>query len=127
MPVNSDRSDAMASTVLVTGASGFIGLNLLHVLGPLPRRVVGLADRPVPDLAMASLARLGAVPPVDQVDVRNADAVAEAMERHRPDVVIHAAAVTAGPERERTDARTTIDVTENGVGRVMVSPLERDF
>ncbi|MDH3296535.1 MAG: NAD(P)-dependent oxidoreductase, partial [Acidimicrobiia bacterium] len=105
--------------VLVTGASGFVGLNLLHVLVSDRRPVVGLADRPLPDLAAASLAHLGPVPVVDQVDVRDTVAVAEAVGRHQPGVVIHAAAVTAGPDRERTDARTVVDVNVGGTQSVL--------
>ena len=106
-------------TVLVTGASGFIGLNLLHLLSPQPHRVVGLADRPLPELAAASLAGLGPVPQVDQVDIVDADAVATCFERHRPDVVLHAAAVTAGPDRGRLEARTIVDVNIGGTQSVL--------
>lgn len=106
-------------TVLITGASGFIGLNLLEALAPLPHRVVGMADRPMPDNAHAALAEVGPVPRLEVVDVRDADAVAAVMERHRPNVVIHTAAVTAGPERERTEARTVIDVNIGGTQSVL--------
>ncbi len=106
-------------TVLITGSSGFIGLNLLEALAPLPDRVVGVADRPMPEPARAVLADLGPAATVEIVDVRNADAIAEAMARHRPDVVIHTAAVTAGPERERAEARTVIDVNIGGTQSVL--------
>ncbi len=103
----------------MTGASGFIGINLLHILTEAGRPVVGLADRPVPRQALASLAELGPVPTVDIVDVRDAEAVAEAMVRHRPRAVIHAAAVTAGADREAADARTVVDVNIGGTQSVL--------
>jgi UDP-glucuronate 4-epimerase len=105
--------------ILVTGATGFIGLNLLHTLTASSRRVVGIADRPLPELAAASLGRSGEVPVVEQVDIRNGAAVNEVVAAHRPDVVIHAAAVTAGAERERSDARTIVDVNVGGTQSVL--------
>ncbi len=106
-------------TVLITGASGFIGLNLLEALGPLPHRVVGLADRLVPDEAGPIPARVGPAATLEIADVRDADAVAAVLRRHRPDLVIHTAAVTAGPERERAEARTVIDVNIGGTQSVL--------
>lgn len=117
--MNSESEPVQPVTVLVTGSSGFIGLNLLEALAPLPCRVVGLADRPVPDKARFSLAELGLVPVLEAVDIRDPHAVAEVMERHRPDVVIHTAAVTAGPERERSGARAVIDVNIGGTQSVL--------
>ncbi len=105
--------------MLVTGASGFIGINLLHVLVERGQPVVGLADRPLPEPAVVSLDRIGSVPDVEIADVRDADAVAGIVLRRRPQVVIHAAAVTAGPDREQTDARTVIDVNVGGTQSVL--------
>jgi nucleoside-diphosphate-sugar epimerase len=68
---------------------------------------------------------------VERVDIRDAAAVDEVVADYRPDVVIHAAAVTAGIDRERSDARTVVDVNvggtqsvldacrKNGVGRIV--------
>ena len=105
--------------VLVTGASGFIGINLLHVLTASGRAVVGLDDRPVPEPAVESLGRYGPVPVVEVADVRDADAMAEIVCRQRPEIVIHAAAVTAGGDRERRDARTVIEVNVGGTQSIL--------
>lgn len=112
------RSDA-SQKVMVTGATGFIGLNLLHALASSGCEAVGVAAGPVPELAEASLSRLGAAPIVEQVDIRDRDAVGDVVARHRPDVVIHAAAVTAGVDRERTQARTIVDVNIGGTQSVL--------
>ena len=106
-------------TVLVTGATGFIGLNLLHVLTAAGHTVIGVANGPLPQLASISRERAGAVPGVEQVDIRDGAAMGEVVARYHPDVVIHAAAVTAGSERERTDARTIVDVNVGGTQSVL--------
>jgi nucleoside-diphosphate-sugar epimerase len=106
-------------TVLVTGATGFIGLNLLHALVGDGHDVIGVASGPLPQLAADSLGRTGAVPVVEQIDIRDGVAVHDVVARFRPHVVIHAAAVTAGAERERTDARTIVDVNVSGTQSVL--------
>lgn len=108
-----------SQTVLVTGATGFIGLNLLHTLVGSGHEVIGVASGPLPQLAADSLGRTGAVPVVELVDIRDGSAVHDVVARSRPDVVIHAAAVTAGAERERTDARTIVDVNVGGTQSVL--------
>lgn len=108
-----------SQTILVTGATGFIGLNLLHTLTADGHTVIGVANGPLPQLAAASLERTGAVPVVEQVDIRDESAVLEIVARYRPDVVIHAAAVTAGADRARTDARTIVDVNVGGTQSVL--------
>lgn len=70
-------------------------------------------------MAMDSLAAIGPVPAVEIADVRDAGAVADVFDRHRPQIVIHSAAVTAGPGRERSDARTVIDVNVGGTQSVL--------
>jgi nucleoside-diphosphate-sugar epimerase len=106
-------------TVLVTGATGFIGLNLLHVLTADGSTVIGVANGPLPQLAADSLERTGAVPVVEQVDIRDGAAVSEVVASFQPDVVIHAAAVTAGADRERSEARTIVDVNVGGTQSVL--------
>jgi nucleoside-diphosphate-sugar epimerase len=113
-------------TVLVTGATGFIGLNVLHELIGDGHEVLGVASGPLPQLAAASLDRTGAIPVVEEIDIRDGTSVHDVVARFRPDVVIHAAAVTAGAERERTDARTIIDVNIGGTQSVLDACLRND-
>ncbi len=108
-----------SKTVLVTGATGFIGLNVLHTLIRDGHKVIGIASGALPQFAADSLGRIGEVPLVAQIDLRDGWAVDEVVAQFRPDVVIHAAAVTAGAERERTDARTIVDVNVGGTQSVL--------
>lgn len=112
------QSDSGAE-VLVTGATGFVGLNLLHTLAEDGHRVIGVADGPLPQLAVDSLMRTAAPPVMELLDIRDGASVSEVVSRYRPNVVIHAAAVTAGAERERTDARTIVDVNVGGTQSVL--------
>lgn len=91
-------------TVVVTGASGFVGLNLVEALLARGERVVGLDLRPPPEPALALFATLpGRFTPVvgDVTDAASLDrAFAAAGGGAR---LAQMAAVTAGEARERTD------------------------
>lgn len=106
-------------TVLVTGATGFVGLNLLQVLGDAGHRVVGLANHPPPPAAAQLLRSMEAESIIEEVDVRDYVSVGEVFGRHRPDVVIHAATITAGPARERSGARKIVAVNVGGTQSVL--------
>lgn len=64
---------AVAPSLLITGADGFLGSRLAAFLG-VRRRVVGLGRR--------------------DLDITDAEAVRRTLERLRPEVVVHAAAVS---------------------------------
>ncbi|GAC1600327.1 MAG: hypothetical protein NVS3B2_02400 [Ramlibacter sp.] len=87
-------------TVLITGGNGFVGLHLAEALLARGERVVAF------DRSIAAAERLGAAPAPG--DVRDADAVRDAMRRHAVTHVVHAAVITAGVERERSAARDII-------------------
>ena len=106
-------------SVLVTGATGFVGINLLHALSDAGLRAIGLAINPLPQTALNSIAEIGPVPIVELVDVRDSAAVSELFLKYQPMVVIHAAAITAGLERERTSAREIIEVNVGGTQSVL--------
>jgi nucleoside-diphosphate-sugar epimerase len=114
--VDSDRPTVVA----VTGATGFVGLNVLHALVEAGHEVTGLATNALPPIAARSLgAGGGKLPTIEQVDIRDATAVHSVFDTVRPEVVIHAAAITAGPDRERTDGRLIVDVNVGGTQSVL--------
>lgn len=80
--------------VLVTGASGFVGLNIVEHLLAEGHAVTACGIGPFPDAAKAAFAGLpGRLEPVE-LDVRDRGAVRTTAERARPDGVIVGAAIT---------------------------------
>lgn len=106
-------------TVLVTGAGGFIGLNIAEALLGRGDTVILYDRAPMPPGAAAAFASLpGEARPVAG-DVRDADAVTDTFRRFRPDRVVHAAAVTPGRARERERTAEAIEVNVTGTHHVL--------
>ena len=105
--------------VLVTGATGFLGINLLHALSLAGVRTMGMASNPLPQTALNSLAEIGPLPVGELVDVRDSTAVSEVFSKYRPMVAIHAAAITSSADRERRSAQAIIDVNVAGTQSVL--------
>jgi nucleoside-diphosphate-sugar epimerase len=105
-------------TVLVTGATGFVGINVLDRLLGAGHEVVALAMRPLPEPATAVLAqRPGRLIEVT-ADVTDAAAVAGVLAAHRVARVLHGAAITADAARERREAQRILDVNLGGLAAV---------
>jgi nucleoside-diphosphate-sugar epimerase len=94
--------------VLVTGAAGFIGLNIVEALISAGHEAIGL-DRAAPPPGFSPL-------PFMQADIRD---VGKAFEKHRPDGVIHAAALTPGRASERQRMADAVEVNIAGTVHVM--------
>jgi UDP-glucose 4-epimerase len=77
--------------VLLTGASGFVGVNLVHALRARKHEVVEF-----------SLETGG--------DVTDTKSLESLMREHRIEAVWHGAAITAGPEREKREAARILEV-----------------
>ena len=78
--------------VLLTGHTGFKGAWLALWLGELGARVTGFAGPPPSDPSLFALARAGERLDDVRGDVRDAAAVRAAVERARPEIVLHLAA-----------------------------------
>lgn len=98
-------------TVLVTGANGFVGINLVHQLGKKGIPVLATSRRP-PDAA----AELAPAAPVEWVlcDVTQRQALIELVQSRAVTRIIHAAAVTPTPEVEQQDPTRIVDVNLGG-------------
>jgi UDP-glucuronate 4-epimerase len=106
-------------SLLVTGASGFVGLNLLQQALAAGHDVVGLSAAPV---AAPVLERLQALPGrYTEVigDVRERGLLTALMREHAVDRVAHLAAITASAARERVAADQIIAVNLAGLAAVM--------
>jgi nucleoside-diphosphate-sugar epimerase len=96
--------------ILVTGGSGFVGLNILERLLGRGEAVVSLAATPPPDAALADFAALPGRLAVVAGDVRDAALLARLWTEHGIDRVIHAAAITAGPARDAAEPAAIAEV-----------------
>jgi UDP-glucuronate 4-epimerase len=108
-------------TVLITGASGFVGLNLVERLLAAGETVVGLSAAPI---AAPFAQRLGGLPGrlIDIVgDVRDRGAMERLMRSHRITQVAHMAAITAAADRERRAADEIVSVNLAGLAAVMTA------
>ncbi|WP_430259335.1 NAD-dependent epimerase/dehydratase family protein [Neorhizobium sp. IRS_2294] len=92
-------------SILITGAGGFLGLNLIEVLNALGEPVVALNDRALP---AAFAAKPGVT--VELADVRDRTAITDILSRHDITSIIHAAAITLGPKSAIASASDAFDV-----------------
>jgi len=109
--------------VLVTGASGFVALNVVEALLARGEEVVALDARPLPDRARDAFAALPGRLHAATGDVTRAADLDAAFGRAPVRAVLHAAAVTAGPERERADPGTVVAVNVGGSVAVLQAAL----
>ncbi|WMS42586.1 NAD(P)-dependent oxidoreductase [Acuticoccus sp. MNP-M23] len=106
-------------TLLVTGAGGFVGLNILEAALSAGQTVCALSDRPLFAPALKAFQNLPGTLDVVTADVRNQKALTDAFARHDVAQVIHAAAITLGPASTLAPAETVIDVNVVGTQNVM--------
>lgn len=97
--------------VLVTGASGFIGLNLVEALLAQGDRVIGL-DRLAPPKTFPPF-------PFVQADVRESACLQSIFRQQRPDALVHAAALTPGRASERSRMAAAVEVNVLGTVHAM--------
>ena len=106
-------------TLYVTGAGGFVGLNILEAALGDGQAVCAISDRPLFAPALRVLERLPGSLDIVIADVRDPKALASAFARHRPSAVIHAAAITLGPGGTIAPAERVVDVNIVGTEQVM--------
>jgi nucleoside-diphosphate-sugar epimerase len=102
------------ATVLVTGDTGFIGLNLIEALLENGLRAISFDARPPPDRAKAFFGAHPGFLGWREGDVRDAAALKSALSDSAADAMIHAAAITAGPTREQREPEAIVSANLGG-------------
>ncbi|CAH0346266.1 NAD(P)-dependent oxidoreductase [Bacillus sp. CECT 9360] len=108
-------------TVLITGGSGFVGINIIERLLDENIHVVNYATLPVPKEAMDSLqGRKGNYHYV-KGNILDTKLLDSTNEKYDIKTIIHAAAITPDLERERNSSRTITNVNYMGTVEVLES------
>jgi nucleoside-diphosphate-sugar epimerase len=97
-------------SILVTGAGGFVGINVLEVLLAQGHEVVAFNKQPLPAAVNAVLAGHRGRLSVVTGDVRDRRLVADTIASHRVRRILHGAAITLGPNSAIATATDALDV-----------------
>ncbi|HEX2828432.1 MAG TPA: NAD(P)-dependent oxidoreductase [Burkholderiales bacterium] len=110
--------------VLVTGGTGFVGLNVAEALLARGDRVSIFSNAELPATARDELDALPGELRVVTGDVADGDAVARAMADAAPECVVHAAVITAGEARELAQFDRIVDVNLKGTAHVVAAAAD---
>lgn len=106
-------------TVLLTGGSGFVGINITERLLDENLNVVNYAILPVPDEAIPSLeGRLGKYEYIEG-NVLDRNLLDSVIEKYHIKTIIHAAAMTPDFKREQQSSKDVIQVNYMGTVEVL--------
>ncbi|SHG30677.1 UDP-glucuronate 4-epimerase [Kaistia soli DSM 19436] len=105
-------------SILVTGASGFVGLNIVEQLLTQGEHVVALADRPLPPIAAFAFSELPGQLTSICADIRHQDGIRRILAEQQVTRVLHAAAITSNVARERTESGLVVGVNMAGLAAV---------
>ena len=97
-------------SVMVTGGTGFVGLNLVEALLARGEHVVVVAIDTMPPVAAAAFARLPGRLTVECADVTDGAGLVGLMRRQAVDRLFPFAAITSGPDREREAPERVVEV-----------------
>lgn len=112
--------------ILVTGSSGFVGLNVLEALLARGEEVVSFSLTPLPPRALQEFSKLPGKLRVVDGDVVVPAQIDAAMARHRIDRIIHGAAITAGAERDASDPQRIAAVNLGGTLNILAAARKHD-
>ena len=105
--------------VLVTGATGFVGLHIVEQLALLGASVIAV-DRGEPDgVAQGVIDTYRGAIEFVRGDVRDRNALQRLVDENAVRRIVHAAALTPSLEAERDDPLTMLDVNLNGTVNVL--------
>lgn len=114
-------------TVLITGGTGFVGLNIAEALARQGTAVVLFDIGVAPDEAMREMSEGGTSVSFVQGDIRDRAALDDAIATHGVERAVHAAVITAGADREARDAQTIVEVNLLGTVALFEAALRHDL
>lgn len=106
-------------TVLVTGGTGFVGMNLVEALLVHGEDVVMCDGNPLPPAAGRALKPYDKALTVLRGSILDAQFLQSVFSGHRNAYVVHCAAVTSGPQREAREPAAIMEVNLNGTLAVL--------
>jgi len=112
-------------TVLVTGAAGFVALNIVEHLLSSGRDVVGLDRIPLPPRAARDFALLSGRFTLIGGSILSAADLSRALTIAPIEAVIHCAVITAGAAREIADPETIVAVNIQGAVGALMAAVRR--
>ncbi len=104
----------MKIKVLLTGGSGFVGINIAEALLETGNKVVVYSRRPMPQEAAQELSTLPGELRWAKGDVSDKQRLLDVLREEKIDYVVHAAAITPGLARETEDMASVIRVNVLG-------------
>ena len=107
--------------VLVTGATGFVGLNIVEQLLAAGDRVVAFSAHPFPGAVREAFAALPGTLVEMEGDVRDAARLGLAFSAQDIEAVVHTAAITSDAARELSSADRVISVNLEGLATTIAS------
>ena len=113
-------------SILVTGASGFVGLNIVEDLLRRGESVVALADQPLPPIATFAFGELPGRLVSICADIRNQEGIRRILCEQNVTRVLHGAAITSNIARERTDSALVVSVNMAGLAAVAAAAAAHD-
>lgn len=122
---DSIKQKARATRLFITGAAGFVGINIVKHAAKAGAQVIALTRREPDAASQAFLADVAENVTWCVGDVSDADGLRALFLRHQPTHVLHAAALTGSLETEKTDPRRMLDV--NLLGTLNVLEATRDI
>jgi nucleoside-diphosphate-sugar epimerase len=114
-------------SILITGGSGFIALNLAEVLLKRREEVVLFSRHSPPGIVLQTFQSFEGKLHAVKGDVRDRASLERAFQDYHVDRVFHAAVITANQERERRDFRSIIDVNLLGTAEVLEVSRQADI
>jgi UDP-glucuronate 4-epimerase len=111
--------------ILVTGAAGFVALNIVEHLLTAGREVVGLDRIPLPPRAVRDFAALPGRFTLIGGSVLSAADLSRALTIAPVEAVIHCAVITAGAARETADPETIVEVNILGAVGALMAAVRR--